>query len=218
MAIDKPTVAREDLGGTATPAVGYFAPGFPGYNPDLKGWEYNPAEARQLLRESRYGDGQNFPPITLDAPGEDAAIDGAIRMIQQNLGIKIQLRVQSFSTFLTGLYERPPRYQMYSLGRMPEYPDPIYLDIAFHSRSADNAMGYANPEVDALLERGRVELDPVRRIQIYQQAEQLILGDVPWIPLFFSINYWVTKPNVRDLIYPPFVLPRLKYVSLGNSN
>jgi oligopeptide transport system substrate-binding protein len=218
LSIDKRAIAREDLSGTAIPADGYFAPGFPGYNPNLKGWEYNPDKARQLIRQSKYGDVKNFPVIILDAVAEDAAIEAAMRMIQETLGISIQLRAQPYSQFLETLYSQPLPFQMYPFGRLPEYPDPIYLEIIFDSKSADNVMGYSNAQVDALLEEGRMEVNAEKRIQIYQRAEEMILADVPWIPLFFSQNYWLTKPNVKDLFYLPFVMPRLKYVSLTDSH
>ena len=58
-AVDKDLIANEVLSELVTPAVGILPPGFPGYNPNLEGLEYNPDLARQLLSESKYADAGN---------------------------------------------------------------------------------------------------------------------------------------------------------------
>ncbi len=62
-------------------------------------------------------------------------------------------------------------------------------------------MQYANPEVDRLLEEARVEMEPARRMQLYVQAEELIVADAPWVPLWHSVDYVLTKPYVKGAVY-----------------
>jgi ABC-type transport system substrate-binding protein len=75
-------------------------------------------------------------------------------------------------------------------------------------------MGYSNPEVDKLLEQARTEQDPEERLQLYQEVEQIIINDAPWVPLFYEVEYWLTKPYIQDMIYPSMIIPKLQYVSV----
>ncbi len=215
LAIDKKFIADEMLGRTALPANGIYPPGFPGFNPDLKGWDYDPLKARQLLHDSKYGDIQKMPKLTLDVAVKSLVTVALIPMLRQNLGVDISLREHpDVATFLQKLNERPMPFQMYSLGRVPGTPDPVFLEPPFYITSDENSTGYNNPEVDRLLEQARSERDAIERVVLYQRAEQIIVNDAPWIPLLFGDNYWLTKPYVRDLIYPPLIVPRYKYASL----
>ena len=61
-----------------------------------------------------------------------------------------------------------------------------FLDILFHSESDNNNTGFSNAELDDLLERARVEQDPQARVALYNEAEQLIIDQAPWAPLYHS--------------------------------
>ncbi|MEP7198735.1 MAG: hypothetical protein ABI874_02850, partial [Chloroflexota bacterium] len=78
-----------------------------------------------------------------------------------------------------------------------------------------NHMSYNNPDVNKLLEDARIETDQKKRIDLYQKAEQTIVTDAAWIPLFVGDDYWLDKSYVKGLIHPPFVIPRLKYASIS---
>ena len=219
MAIDKKTIAEVVLKKTAQPAYGILPPKFPGFNDSLKGLTYDPAKAKQLLTESKYGDVSKMPDITLYASGAGGSAgpekDAIVEMLKQNLGVTVSIQQQEFASFLQDLNKRPNSFQMYSIGWIADYPDPQdFLDILFHGASLDNHTSYNNPQVNKLLEDARVETDAKKRIDLYQQAEQILVTDAVWIPLFVGDQYWLTKPYVKGLIFPPFVIPRLKYVSI----
>ena len=94
---------------------------------------------------------------------------------------------------------------------MADYPDPEnFLDVLFHSGSAENHAAYSNPHVDQLLEEARSEADVAARLAIYQQVEQIIVDDAPWLPLFFDRDYLLVKPHVKGFFATPMVLPFLK--------
>ena len=87
-----------------------------------------------------------------------------------------------------------------------------FLDILFHSESQLNQRGSA-PEVDRLLEAARVEQDWETRKALYNDAEQLIVDDVPWVLLWFSgENIVLLKPYVRGYALTPLIVPKLKDV------
>lgn len=220
MAVDKEIIAEVVLLKMAEAAYGILPPGFPGYNPDLKGLPFDPDRAKELIAESKYGGIKGLPEITLNisgAGGTAGPVTTAIaEMFKDSLGIEVAIEQVEFATFLSDINQRPNPYQMYSIGWIADYPDPQdFLDILFHSDSLDNRTGYSNPEVDRLLEQARVEYDQEKRFKLYQQAEEIIVQDAAWIPLFFGREYWLTKPYVKGMIYPPMVIPRLKYVSIG---
>ena len=68
--------------------------------------------------------------------------------------------------------------------------------------------------MDKLLDQAALEEDQEKRMALYQEAEELIVQDAPWILLWYDTSYWLTKPYVKGLIYPPMVIPRLQYVSI----
>ena len=88
--------------------------------------------------------------------------------------------------------------------------------IHFDSEAANNYNGYENPAVDTLLREALTEQDTERRIQLYQQAEQIILDDVPWFPLFFDRYHILVKKYVKFYPVPGGIVPRLRFVVLGD--
>jgi oligopeptide transport system substrate-binding protein len=201
-------------------AEGILPPGMPGYNEDLRGYPYDPEKARQLIAESKYGDASNLPEITLSVSGGGGAasrwVAAIVEMYKQNLGVDIAIQQTGWATYLQDL--RAHRYQMFGVGAgwIADYPDPQdFLDILFHSESRNNDGEYSNPEVDRLLEEARAEQDSEKRMELYQQAEEMILEDAPIVPLTHDAEYWLTKPYVKGMIYPPAIIPKLKYVSIS---
>ena len=222
LAIDKQEIATIVLGDQVVPAQGILPPGFPGFNESLKGYEFNPVEARRLLEESSYGgDLENMPPITITTAGSFGAtvsldMEVVLQMWEKNLGIEAEFQQTEFATFLKDLHKR--RFQMFDIGWIADYPDPEnFLDILFHSESSNNHTNYNNPQVDALLEQARTETDQLVRYRIYNQIEQQIIDDAPWVPLWYSgERYVLVKPNVQDYLLPPLYIPRLRYVFLSD--
>jgi len=196
-------------------------PDTPGYdNSDLVPLEFDLEKATELIAESRYEDVSNFPEITLYTTGAGGAtsrvIEAIVGMYEQNLGVRAAIDQTEWATFLVEISRPDNPYQMYSLGWIADYPDAQnFLDVLFHSESLDNHMGYSSPEVDELLEEARTEQDRDRRMELYRQAEQMILEDAPWVPLHYDVEYWLTKPHVKGMTYPPMIIPKLHYISIS---
>ena len=217
-AIDKQEIASIVLGDLVRPADGILPPDFPGYDEAVSGYEFDPARARQLLEESKYGnDLENLPPITITTPGSFGAnvsldMEVILQMWERNLGITAEFQQTEFATFLKDLHKG--RFQMFDIGWIADYPDPEnFLDILFHSESTNNHTHYSNPDVDDLLMQARVETDTTRRYALYNEAEQMILNDAPWVPLWFDGESKVlVKPNVHDFLLPPLIIPRYRFI------
>lgn len=218
LAIDKQEIASIVLGDLVQPADGILPPDFPGYDESVRGYQFDPVRAKQLLEESKYGDDlDNLPPITITTPGSFGAnvsldMEVILQMWERNLGITAEFQQTEFATFLKDLHKG--RFQMFDIGWIADYPDPEnFLDILFHSESTNNHTHYSNPEVDELLVQARVETDTARRYALYNEAEQMILDDAPWVPLWFDgESKLLVKPNVHDYLLPPLIIPRYRFV------
>jgi len=220
MAIDKEKLANVVLRKTTEAADGIVPPAMPEYdNASLKPIPFDPDRAKQLIAKSKYGSVDNLPELTLHISGGGGAaprtVEAITQMWKDNLGVDVAIEQTEWATFLSDISRRPNPYQFYMLGWIADYPDPQnFLDVLFHSKSQDNHSGYSNPEVDRLLEQARTEPDKRARFQLYYKAEQMILDDVAWIPLWYGKDYWLTKPYVKGMIYPPTIIPKLRYVSI----
>jgi len=219
-ALDKQRIMDVIYKKTVPAATGVVPPTMPDYhNEGLEVLSYNSDKALRLIAESTYGDVADLPEITLHVTGVGGAtsrmIEAVVGMYKENLGVDIAIQQTEWATFLSDISRKENPYQMYSLGWIADYPDPEnFMDVLFHSEKNDNHMGYSNPEVDELLEKARTEQDPEERLQLYQEAEQIIINDAPWVPLFYEVEYWLTKPYVKGMIYPPMIIAKLQYVSI----
>ena len=219
--INKEAINSAVLEGLMVPAKGIIPPGFPSYSEGLRGYEYNPEKAKQLLLESKYGANlEEIPLITLSISGSfgaDLPLDMEVMLKEwEELGLRVEIQQTEWATYLQDLHGR--RYQMFRIGWGADYPDPEnFLDILFHSKSDNNHTGYNNSLVDSLLERARVERSREARFALYNQAEQIILDDAPWIPLWHSGERNVLiKSNVKDYLLTPMALPKYRYVYFEN--
>ncbi len=200
MATNRRGIVEVLLGKMQREATGILPPGMPGYNDRLAGLPFDPDQARTALAESSYGGPDDLPPIVFTisgAGGTNPLAEALVDMYKEYLGVEVQLQ-QVESGFFDGLHEH--KYQMFMLGWIADYPDPQnFLDILFHSGTEGNNSRYANPTVDDLLEKARVEADPGQRMALYQQAEEIIVHEAPWIPLFHGVNYILVKLHVHGL-------------------
>ncbi|MCH9035921.1 MAG: peptide ABC transporter substrate-binding protein [Chloroflexi bacterium] len=178
----------------------------------------DPDERILLLSQASAKAAANLPTIILSVPGGGGAVgldtEVVLEMWRRFLGVDVEIQQSEFATFLNDLDRR--RYQMFTLGWVADYPDPQdFLDILFHSESSNNHTGYTNSEVDRLLEQARTEADVETRIALYQQAEQIIVNESPWIPKWYEGDrYVLIKSHVKNYILTPLIVPKLKNIYL----
>lgn len=202
-------------------ANGIIPADMPGYsNPDLVPLEYNPEKARELIKESTYGDVSELPEITLYTSGTGGSpariTEAIVASFKESLGVEVAIQQTDWATFLVDMSQDENPYQMYEIGWIADYPDPQnFLGVKLHSASKQNNSQYSNPEVDALLDQADVEKDAEKRQSLYRQAEQLVINDAPWIPLYFSQEYWLVKPRVKDFVNPAMIVPKYQYVYIS---
>jgi oligopeptide transport system substrate-binding protein len=221
MAVDKELIAESVYAGLVTPAYGILPPKFPGFTGDIDGLIYDPDQARALLAESDYADAESRPRIIITIPGTGGSpsldVEIVADMWRTELGVEAEIQQVEWATYLQDLNRE--RLQAFGgLGWEADYPDPQdFLDILFHSESPGNHGNYDNAEVDDLVERARIEADPQLRVDLYQQAEQAIISDAAWLPLWFDTeSKALIKPHVENYRYTPIIVPKLGDVYLSN--
>ena len=170
-----------------TEADSLIPPGMFAYNPQLPKRAYDVDTAKQLLAEAGYPGGRGIPPLELWSGVESyVAVDDhkAIKQFLAAIGIEAQLRTApTWKAYLNEVLGKRPGSLM-RLAWFPEMPDPDNVLYAlFHSQSQFNRGGYRNADVDRLLEQARDEPDDAKRVDLYREAEKLIMADVPIINL-----------------------------------
>ncbi|HEY7465234.1 MAG TPA: ABC transporter substrate-binding protein, partial [Dehalococcoidia bacterium] len=172
---------------------------------------------KKLLAESKYKDARGLGQITLTEIGGGAnagiTTQAIIEMWRTNLGVEVSIAQSEAASFFDDLDRG--RLQMFDIGWIMDYPDPEdIIDLLFYSSSRQNNTKYKNPQFDALVEQARTETDSTKRVQLYQQAEQILIQDMPWIPLYFGQEHFVVKPKVKGFDPLPIVIPMLRYLTI----
>ncbi|RMF89523.1 MAG: ABC transporter substrate-binding protein [Nitrospinota bacterium] len=202
-AIDRQAISDIILEGRVIPAKGVLPPTMPGYNPDLKGYTYNPEKARQLLAEAGYPGGKGFPHIDLyfNTNETHQKIAELVQAQLRELGINIGLRSLDWAAYIKLVDDGGTL--LHRMGWIADYPDPEnFLTVLHHSRNigpAGNSARYSNPRVDALLDRADASEDWEERKRLYQEAERIIVDDAPWIYVYYYSANMLFQPYVRGL-------------------
>ena len=216
-AVDKQLIADQVFSNLVKPAYGIIPPGFPGYSPEIKGLEFDPQLAKDLLAQSAYADASTRPRIILTVPGTGGSpgltTEVVADMWRQNLDIEIEIQQVEWATYIQDLHRG--RLQAWSgLSWQADYPDPqTFIDVLFRSDSAINYGGYSNPKVDDYVVQAQTEQDSVKRAAFYNDAEQLIVSDAAWLPLWWGVDSKaLIKPWVKGYHFSSLTIPKFKDV------
>jgi oligopeptide transport system substrate-binding protein len=201
-ALDRERILQEIFAGRFQAARSILPPGMAGHNQSIKTPAHDLARARALLRAAGYPDGKGIPPIPIWSSVRSPRIESELEAIKAQLraiGIQAETNFETdWPTFSKRLVEG--RLPMFLYAWHAELPDPdSFLFQLFHSKSPRNPTGYANPVVDALLVQARREKDPLRRREIYQRVEPLILEDAPVIPVWHYAYERLFQGYVRNV-------------------
>jgi oligopeptide transport system substrate-binding protein len=218
MAFDRQKYIDVIYNGVGLAANGPYPPAMPGYNLALKGLPYDPVQARQLLAQSKYGGAQGLPAIIYTDAGignsAGASVAAMAQMWQQNLGVTITIENLEPDKYYDLLYSGQ-HGQLFSGGWCADYPDPEnFADVLFHTGAQQNMGNYSNPALDAILDQGREEKDVTKRIQLYQQAEQMIVQDAPALFIMHPVSFELVRSTVKGFMFTPISIPLERYLWL----
>lgn len=190
MAIDRKTIASKIFLGARTPADDFISPIIDGYRKGAcTSCNLDPAKAKELYKKSGGLPG-NTLEIGYNADGDHKAwVEAVANQIQQNLGIKVTAKpFEQFQTILNDLDAK--KYKgAFRMGWNMDYPDmenylrPIFSKEAITNGS--NYAGYVNPDFEKYLVEGDQAATHEEAVKKYQQADDVILKDMPYIPVYF---------------------------------
>jgi peptide/nickel transport system substrate-binding protein len=196
-AINKQEIVDVVLFGLGRPTENPYRPGTRWFNDKLTPYEYSPEKARALLAEAGWKDtdgdgildkdGKPFSFRIITNQGNDQRLKTAT-MVQkrlQDIGVDVSVRVIEWAAFLNDFLEKG-RFETIMLGWSLSL-DPDQYDIWHSSKTGPkqfNRVGYANPEVDELLETGRRTFDVDERKRIYDRLQEILHADQPYTFLY----------------------------------
>ncbi|MCT6810464.1 MAG: ABC transporter substrate-binding protein, partial [Bifidobacterium sp.] len=214
MAIDRPTIIKKVLSGTAKEVHDFTAPVIPGYSTSIKGSDvlkYNPSKAKELWAEankiSPWSEGDTFK-IAYNADGAHKEIyDAVTNSIKNALGIQAAGNpLPTFSEFRSNVQNRKFTDSAFRSGWQPDYPSPeSYLSSNFASSAANgngsNDGDYKNPEFDDLMDKAASAKSIDEANKIYQQSEELLFRDLPAVPLYYQNSNGVAAKNIKGFSF-----------------
>ena len=184
--------------GLAREATGPIRPGTWAYTDKVARFDFEPTKARELLAEAgwkdRDGDGvledKDGKPFTVtirtnQGNDERKKIAEIVQQRLKEIGIKVDIQLIEWAAFIKE-FVKPRRFELVVLG-LGTGTDPDQF-VVWHSsqRGPDqmNRTGYANPEVDALLEAGRSSCVQSERVRYYHRIQEILAEDLPMIFLY----------------------------------
>jgi peptide/nickel transport system substrate-binding protein/oligopeptide transport system substrate-binding protein len=209
MAIDKSTLAEKILNGSVGPTSRMLPPGFPGSQLPVEGLPFDSEQAQAELEEAGFDAANPLPQVTLTYGAEGDNERVATFLQQQwkdNLGVDVVLEPLELATFSKNLdttFLTPEEgLQFYLSIWGADYPDPQnFVSQQLRSDSPNNNGHWENAEFDDLAKQADTFTGPAEeRFKLYQQAEQIAVDEVGWLPLFVPRFTVLIKPYVSGVV------------------
>jgi ABC-type oligopeptide transport system substrate-binding subunit len=215
LAIDRKAIAKAIYDNSVDPAHSVINPLVPGSRPDACHLcDYDPARARQLFAAAGGFTGPFHLWFSTSAENQPA-LEAVANMLRTNLGISdIRFEVLDFAQFLSLVKARKVTGPFFSSWLM-DYPSPhTYIAPLYTAGAATNRTGYANPAVDRHIAEGDRASSVEAGIAAYQAAEDVILDDMPVIPLWFGKTRAVHGDRVTHVAKDPFSRIRVQDIQV----
>ena len=213
LALNKSEIVKIKAAGEL-PATGLVPPGLPGYDPPPER-AFDGAEARRLLAEAGYPDGKGFPPVSIlyNSNEQHRLLAAAVQaQWREVLGIKVELENREWKTYLKSLSSMD--YDVARGGWIGDYPDPNTFLELFLTGGGNNETGWSNAEYDALLKSAMREGDAVKRMKMLRAAEEILIDEVPILPIYFYVTPELRKPYVKGYWSNVFDKHPWKFISV----
>ncbi len=213
-AIDKQEIIDGVLLGLGLPVASPYKPGTRWSNPELHPYPYDPKKAIALLKEAGFEDhdhdgilDKDGQPLTFEIlTNQNKEREMSAVLVQRRLkeiGIDVKIRVVEWATFISR-FIKTGDFNVVLLGWGLGL-EPDQFNIWHSSQQAPgqfNFIGYNNPTVDKLLEDGRMELNPDKRMKIYHEFAKILLEDSPVVYLFAGYGLPAIHKRVKGIDDP----------------
>lgn len=201
-AFDRDTYCGVIRNGDCNPTLSWIPNGLPG-SIETDKYGFDPEAAKQALAESTYGSAEALPEITLYYNSNDSANTARAEWVagqyKEILGVDIKL-APTEGTALTALRKDPTTFPQVLLpgGWIQDYPDPQnWLSVYWKCEAVfATRFGYCNPELDKILNEADTTTDQAKRLELYQQAGEMLVDDIPGPFLYNGTTNVLVNPNV----------------------
>jgi oligopeptide transport system substrate-binding protein len=201
MAIDRKSIVENVTRGSQVPAYNLTPPDTGGFTGNA-GLKEDLNEARNLLSQAGYPNGQNFPKVEIlfnTLESHRAIAEALQEMWRKNLNIQVQLRNEEWKVYLSSMQQLD--YYICRAGWGGDYDDPnTFLDM-FVTGGGNNETGWSNKRYDQLIEEAGKIADQKKRFEIFQEAENLLMSEMPIIPVYFYTRPRLIQPALKEF-YP----------------
>ncbi len=208
---------RNNLG---VPAVSGFIPsGMMSYNPKkVIGYNYNPEKVKQLLAEAGFPGGKGLPEITIhSSDGYSEILEFIQGQLSEN-GIKISISIDQPNELKKSVANN--QVEFFRKSWICDYADEENFMSLFYSKNFSpvgfNYFHYKNPEFDKLYEAALIEQHPIKRMEMYQKMDQMVINDAPIVPLYYDQVVRLVGKNVQGLSLNSMNILNLKKVHKTN--
>jgi len=201
MALDRDVIVTKVGGAGEIAAYGWVPPvtGYRNQEPAWARWTQaqRNEEARRLYRQAGYSPEKPLRMQLLyntETNHRRLAVAMAA-MWRDVLGVETGILSQEWQVFIQ---TRRAKFdtELFRFGWIGDYDDPYTFLEILHSKHGMNDMAYDNPRYDALLDRAAREADPGRRMALLEEAERVVLDDMPILPIYYYVTKRVVKPWV----------------------
>jgi len=207
-AINRDSIVNFILSGEGEPAYNGIVPAMKGYPINkVKGYDYNPTLAKQLLKEAGYPDGKGFPKITLHYNKAGQINEIVANTIQSQLKTVLNIDVE-FAIFTAqelNVKRENGEIDFWRFGWIADFPDPSNFISSFHSKyiiegetKSVNYGRYSNPEFDKYYDLAIKEVDEEKRMNYYAKAEQILMDDAAIMPIYYANEIRLVNPQLKN--------------------
>ena len=222
LAIDRDYVANTIMQGTYEPAYNFVGPGIVDENgmfyDNANGgeryisddYDANLEEAKQLMAEAGYPNGEGFPTIEYSAndAGYHIPVAEYVQQAWGELGITVNINKVEWASFLP--MRRAGDYDISRNGWSMDYNDPSNMLELFTTNNGNNDGKYANPAFDKLIEESRVA-DKATHFEKLHEAEDMLMADAACIPVAYYNDFWLQSPSLKGTWHSPYGYWYLQY-------
>lgn len=180
-------------------------------------YQANIEQAKQLLAEAGYPNGEGFPAIEYlynpATPHQEVA-EALMNMWKDNLGITVKAASQDWNVFIDTRTNGD--YQVSRHGWLADYNDPIsFLDMWVTGAGNNNAR-WSNTKYDDLINRAQNSGNREERFQLMHEAENILMEEMPIAPLYFTEDLFLKSPKLKGFYDSPLGFKYFMYSYLGD--
>ena len=216
LAIDREYVANTIMQGTYSPAYNFMGPGWM----DADGSEFisnsnngepyisadfeaNLEEAKKLLAEAGYPEGEGFPAFTYSTneSGYHKPVAEYLQQAWAELGLSCSVEIVEWSSFTP--MRRAGDYDIARNGWVGDYPDASNQLELLYSTNGNNDGKFNNAEFDAAMDLSRQTADPAERSAALHKAEDILFAEAGCIPLAYYNDFWLQSEDIEGIWHSP---------------